>query len=170
MAFVSSSSFLAIRRVLAPLCVLVCLITSASTAQSKSGVWQYSKTADPIQGGSIAVASVTGDGVDALVRCWPKSGDLDVSFLLAPGAGRAENNSVTIGFDRRRDAKRIWRVSPSGLALVVPPSQRRKLLQRMQDAGNMRIHVATSVEPAAQLHVPLRGSSRAIRSVLRLCT
>ena len=157
-------------RTLRKLVVLaVAVVTAGSQAQGQDGVWQYSKTADPIQGGSIAIASVMGDNVQALVRCWTKTAELDVSFLLAPGVGRSDSNSVVIGFDRRGDSKRLWRVSPSGLALVVPSAQRRGLLQRMQDAGNMRLKVSTNNDLDALLGVPLRGSSRAIRSVLQAC-
>lgn len=147
---------------------LVCSALFGATAEY-SETWQYSKTADPMQGGSIAIASVSGGGVQALVRCWTTTGELDVSFLLTHGGYRADSDSITIGFDERRDAERTWRVSSNGLALVVPSAQRSKLLRRMRDAGNMRISLATSDESMAHLQVPLRGSSRAIRSVMQVC-
>jgi len=151
------------------LTVVACGAWFGVEADSEPGVWEYSKTADPMQGGSIAIASVTSDNVQALVRCWTKTGELDVSFLLPPGAGRADSDSILVGFDQRRDAERTWRVSPNGLALVVPRAQRSKLLRRMRGAGNMRISLTTSNEASALLEVPLRGSSRAIRSVLQVC-
>jgi len=162
---------------------LVLLLISgafASGAQEtpNSGRWQFTRTADPIEGGSIAMASVAAEGADALVRCWTKTRELDLRFLLAPGSGRAASEKVTIGFDKRRYGVRNWRLSPSGLALVVPPSQRRQLLNRLQEARTMRLFVQTSALASAdsddaaegmQLDIPLAGSSRAIAGVLKAC-
>jgi len=163
------SKFIASRSVRHSLALLMCSTLFSASADQQGAVWQYSKTADPMQGGSIAIASVSSDSVQALVRCWTKTGELDVSFLLAPGSGRADSEDIMIGFDERRDAHRTWRVSSNGLALVVPRAQRSKLLKRMRGAGNMRISLDTSTESAAQLWVPLLGSASAIGSVLKVC-
>lgn len=149
--------------------LLVAALATGSHAEDQNAVWQFSNIPDPIQGGSIALASVTGENVQVLVRCWPRTKELDVSFLLSPGVGRSDSNSVVVGFDRRDDSERSWRVSPSGLALVVPSAQRNALLRRMRNAGNMRLKVTTIDDLDALLGVPLRGSSRAIRSVLQAC-
>ncbi len=149
---------------------LLCSTLFGASAEPHYDVWQFNTTADPMHGGSIAIASVTNEHVQALVRCWTKTGELDVSFLLAPGAGRAGSDDIMVGFDKRRDAQRTWRVSSNGLALVVPSAQRNKLLKRMRYAGNMRISLNTSNQSATQLRVPLLGSSRAIGSVLKVCS
>jgi len=167
----SGMSDLIARRYIRPvLALLLCSALFGASAEPYDEVWEFSQTTDPFHGGSIAIATIQSERVQALVRCWTKTGELDVSFLLAPGAGRADSENVLLGFDQRLDDHRIWRVSSNGLALVVPREQRNKLIKRMRVAANMRISLDTTNESASLLQVPLAGSSRAIGSVLQVCS
>ena len=106
--------------------------------------------------------------MDALLRCWSTSGELDLRFMLAPGNGRAVSDKVKLGFDSGDVLERSWRLSPSGLALVVPGKQRDAVLRRLQRANHLSITVATG--EAENTHgISLKGSAKAIRTVVGAC-
>ena len=146
----------------------IAVVQAPMAAVSSDGRWALTRSADPLNSGRIVMASFTGGEVDALVRCWSRTGELDLRFMLAPGNGRAVSNNVKLGFDSHSAFERSWRLSPSGLALVVPGKQRESVLRGLQRSNHLSITVTTE-ESEVTHGIPLNGSARAIRTVLGAC-
>ena len=161
--------------------LIACVAQGTVAATPDGGVsveWTFEEFTDPVnRGGKVASARVvqptSADGsvpgtVEAWVRCWTATGILDARFELS-GLQTQLVGDVAWRFDRRRDQRARWRVSPSGHSVVVPDTVQRELLTSMRTARELHLTLVDVNGTALPVTVSLRGSSRAIAGVADAC-
>lgn len=149
---------------------LTCASLNGAAAWAASGAasWQAETTPNPVKGGSIAIASVTADGVRAAVRCESASGWIDVRFFVDSELATS-TEQVIWEFDGSGATTQRWRVSPNRGSLIVPADAHDGFIDQLRRARKLSLTLVSGEGGRSVLEVPLNGSANAISDVTREC-
>lgn len=148
--------------------IAVGLATCVAAEDAPGAGWRSETYPDPMhKGGAIVAAEQvsTSDGVsvEAIVRCWSATAEVDVRFVLSDG--QWPTGEVQWQFDRGAPQSARWRLSPDAKALVVPEAMQKEIVRGLRAGKDLSL----SLNQERSLRISLVGSSQAINAVQKLC-
>lgn len=155
-------------RIAQGLLVMLALLGPAARAADQALGWVAQTTANPVQGGTIGIATVDEGNVRASVRCESARKWVDVRFYVAESLATS-TESVRWQFDQQEPQNGRWPASPNRGSLILPADLQKRFIERLRAAGTLYLALTDGAGEEHSLVVPLRGSADAIASAMEGC-